>query len=89
MADLVAHASTNTVTQDDLAQVRRHGGEARFTKLSADVNITAASMIAAAFGFLNVFNDLTSVRVEAEWAKKAEDGAGIDTGRHEASDDRV
>lgn len=86
LADLVAHASTNEVTEDDLARVRGYGDDARFTKLPVEANISAAAMIASAFGFLNVFNDLTGVKVEAEWAKKAEDGAGIDTGRHGSSD---
>ncbi|MFD0916857.1 glutaredoxin domain-containing protein [Pseudahrensia aquimaris] len=88
LADLVAHASTNTVTENDFAKIRENGGEARFTKLPVEANIQAASMIAAAFGFLNVFNDLTGVKVEADWAKKAEEGAGIETGRHGASEDR-
>ena len=88
LADLVAHASTNSVTEDDLAKVRGYGNDARFTKLPVEANISATAMIASAFGFLNVFNDLTGVKVEAEWAQKAEDGAGIDTGRHGASEDR-
>ena len=88
LADLVAHASLNAVTDDDLRAVREAGDEARFTKLPIGANVDAAAMIAGAFGFLNVFNDLTGVKVEAEWAKKAEDGAGIGTGRHGASEDR-
>ncbi len=88
LADLVAHASLNTVTQADLEKVKAHGKEARFTKLPVSANIEAASMIAAAFGFLNVFNDLTGVQVEAPWAKKAETTAGLDTGRHGASEER-
>ncbi|MBM2576383.1 hypothetical protein JQC91_08690 [Jannaschia sp. Os4] len=86
LAELVAHSSTNEVTEDDLALVHGYADEARFTKLGADANVEAASMIAAAFGFLNVFNDLTGVKVEAEWAEKAESGAGIETGRHGADD---
>ncbi len=88
LAELVAHAATNSVTDDDLARVRGYGDDARFTKLPVEANISAAAMIASAFGFLNVFNDLTGVKVEAEWAQKAENGAGIDTGRHGASEDR-
>ena len=88
LADLVAHASLNTVTEDDLGRVRAHRGEAKFTKLPASANIEAASMIAAAFGFLNVFNDLTGVKVEGPWAKEAKDNDGLETGRHGASEDR-
>ncbi len=88
LADLVAKASTNTVTSDDVARAKGYAGEARFSKLPGDANIAAASMIAAAFGFLNVFNDLTGVKVEAGWAEKAEDGAGIETGRHGSSTER-
>ena len=88
LADLVAHASTNTVTDANLARLEETAGEARFSKLPTAANREAAAMIAAAFGFLNVFNDLTGVKVEAKWARKAEDGAGIGTGRHGASEDR-
>ena len=89
LAELVAHASTNAVTRDDLARVQGTADQARFTRLPVQANVEAASMIAGAFGFLNVFNDLTGVKVEAEWAQKAQDGAGIGTGRHGASEDRA
>ncbi|WP_420607286.1 glutaredoxin domain-containing protein [Novosphingopyxis sp.] len=88
LADLVAHASLNKVTEDDLQTVRDTHGEARFTKLPSGANIQAASMIAAAFGFLNVFNDLTGVKVEGAWAKQAETDAGLSAGRHGSSDER-
>lgn len=86
LAELAAHASLNTVTEADLARVRETGDDARFTKLPIDANIEATSMIAAAFGFLNVFNDLTGVEVEGHWAEQAEGGAGVGTGRHRTSD---
>ena len=37
-------------------------------------NIMGTAMIASAFGFLNVFNDLSGVKVEAEWPTRP--GAG-------------
>jgi hypothetical protein len=89
LAELVAHAATNEVTDDDFARIEEAGGEARHTKLPVSANVEAASMIAAAFGFLNVFNDLTGVKVEGEWAEKAKSGAGLETGRHGSSDDRA
>ena len=88
LADLVAHASLNTVTTADLERVEAHKHEARFSKFPAFAQIESASMIAAAFGFLNVFNDLTGVQVEAPWAKNAKDTAGLDAGRHGMSEER-
>ncbi|MEM7566487.1 MAG: glutaredoxin domain-containing protein [Pseudomonadota bacterium] len=88
LAELVAHAATNEVTDADFARIEETGDQARHTKLPVSANVEAAGMIAAAFGFLNVFNDLTGVKVEADWAEKAQDGAGIETGRHGSSDDR-
>lgn len=86
LANLVAHASLNTVTDADFAALSKTGPDAKFTNMPVKANIEAASMIAAAFGFLNVFNDLTGVAVEAAWAGQAEEGAGIETGRHGTSD---
>ena len=76
LADLVAAASTNTVTDERLDAVRRHAGEARVSEEGVEANLAGAAMIASAFGFLNVFNDLTGVKVEAEWASASEAGAG-------------
>ena len=87
LAELAAKASTNHVTPDTLEAVRNASGEARFTKLPPGPNIEATALIAAAFGFLNVFNDLTGVEVEAGWAQNASDNAGIDTGRHGSSEE--
>ena len=89
LADLVAHAATNQVTDADFLRIEVAGSEARHTKLPVSTNVQAASMIAAAFGFLNVFNDLTGVKIEGAWAEKAREGAGIEAGRHGTSADRA
>ena len=89
LADLVAAVSTNTVTDERLDKVRRLAGEARVSEEGVEANLAGAAMIASAFGFLNVFNDLTGVKVEAEWASASEAGAGIDAERHGVSEDRA
>lgn len=88
LIDIAAGASTNEVGEKDLLQARSTIDAARVTQSSAADNVMATAMIASAFGFLNVFNDLTNVKVEAEWAKKAGESAGIETGRHGVSHDR-
>ena len=89
LADLVAHASLNKVAQEDLERVHAARDKAKHTKLPTAANIATASMIAAAFGFLNVFNDLTGVKVEGAWAKQAQESAGLGTGRHGSSYERA
>lgn len=89
LADLAAAATTNTVTAELLAQVKSHADKARVSQASAEANIMGTAMIASAFGFLNTFNDLTGVKVEAAWAKQAKEAAGIEAGRHGISEGRT
>lgn len=89
LADLAAAATTNTVTDDLLARVRAHADQKRVSQEDVEANITGTAMIASAFGFLNTFNDLTGVDIEAEWAKQSQEKAGIDSGRHGVSEDRA
>ncbi|GAB4536938.1 MAG: hypothetical protein Tsb0014_25150 [Pleurocapsa sp.] len=46
--------------------------------------VEATKMITSAFGFLNVFNDLTGLEIEGDWATQAQEKVGIDAGRHGA-----
>ncbi|SLN71213.1 Hybrid peroxiredoxin hyPrx5 [Roseivivax jejudonensis] len=82
LADLVARSSTNSVTDEAVATVRHTWSEARMPFGEFNECFASATMIAAAFGFLNVFNDLTGVKVEADWARQAQDGTGLSAGRH-------
>ena len=47
--------------------------------------LVGVEMMAATFGFLNVFNDLVGVEIEGDWAQQAKKQAGINVGRHGAS----
>lgn len=47
--------------------------------------VEGTKMITSAFGFLNVFNDLTGLEIEGDWAKQAQEKSGIEAGRHGAS----
>ena len=89
LVDLAADATNNTVSGEELATIADLYPQARVTKVDAEQNIMGTAMIASAFGFLNVFNDLSGVKVEAEWAQTAEDKAGVDAGRHGVSADRA
>ena len=88
LIDLAADAAKNTVTDKRLDNIRSLAGKARVSKEDADANIASTAMIASAFGFLNAFNDLTGVKVEAEWSQEAEKAAGVSAGRHGVSTDR-
>ncbi len=89
LADLAAAATTNTVTAELLSNVKSLADNARVSQAGAEANITGTAMIASAFGFLNTFNDLTGVKVEAAWAKQAKEAAGIEAGRHGVSEGRA
>lgn len=89
LVDLAAAATTHTVTAELISRVKSLADKARVSQASTEANITGTAMIASAFGFLNTFNDLTGVKVEATWAKKAQDAAGIEAGRHGISHDRA
>ncbi|MDN3719025.1 glutaredoxin domain-containing protein [Roseibium salinum] len=76
LADLTAAATTNTVTERHIERVRQLADNARVSREGAEANLMGAAMIASAFGFLNTFNDLTGVDIEAAWAKQSEEKGG-------------
>ncbi|WP_024709938.1 glutaredoxin domain-containing protein [Martelella sp. AD-3] len=89
LADLAAAAATNTVSDELLARVRANASRKRISQEDVEANITGTAMIASAFGFLNTFNDLAGVDIEAHWARQSEQSAGIEAGRHGVSEDRT
>lgn len=89
LIDLAAEATSNRVTAARLAEVTRLGPQARVSTASASHNVMGTAMIASAFGFLNVFNDMTGAKIEGPWAAKASAATGIDTGRHHSDGDRT
>ncbi len=89
LADLAAAATGNTVSDEQLARARALADRARVSKADAEANVIGTAIIASAFGFLNTFNDLTGVDIEAEWAKQSAEKAGIEPGRHGVSAHRT
>lgn len=85
LAELAADASRNQVDADARAKLEALRSQARWPGESLDALIEATSLIAAAFGFLNVFNELSGVAVEGGWAETAREGLGISPGRHTPS----
>jgi glutaredoxin/alkylhydroperoxidase family enzyme len=81
LADLAAAATTNRVTPELLKRIHDLAPQGRGPSQDAEKNIMGISMIVAAFGFLNVFNDLTSVEIEGDWMQKGK-SVGVDAGRH-------
>ena len=74
---LSAAASLNTVTDQLLDRVRETGEDAKTT----EGEIQATALIGATSGFLNVFNDLVDMEIEADWAAKSST-VGVAAGRH-------
>lgn len=86
LADLAANATKNQVDQKQIDNLYRLANQAQITSShDVEANIDSIAMVAAAFGFLNVFNDLTSVEAESEWAQQAEKEVGLSAGRHGVS----
>lgn len=85
LADLAADATKNCVDQEQLENLYRLADQAKMTSKEVEPNVTSIAMVAAAFGFLNVFNDLTSVEAESDWAQKTERQVGLKAGRHGVS----
>lgn len=88
LAELAADATRNTVRPEQPAELAALVG-ARDSKHGAEASLMATAMVAAAFGMLNVFNDLTGVEVEAEWAHQVKAQTGLDAGRHGVSEYRA
>ena len=81
IAQLAAEATRNAVSDDTLSKIRQLSESPE----QAQAFITGVEMMVAAFGFLNVFNDLTGLELEGQWAKQASEQAGVEAGRHSAS----
>lgn len=81
LTDLAAAATTNRITPELIARIHELAPQGRGPSQDADQNITGIGLIVAAFGFLNVFNDLTGVEIEGDWMQKGKE-AGIEAGRH-------
>ncbi|MCD7059744.1 glutaredoxin domain-containing protein [Pelagibacterium xiamenense] len=89
LSDLAADATTHSVAPDAFARITALADTARGPRREPHESIKGTAMIASAFGFLNTFNDMTGVKVEPEWAAKAEQARGIEAGRHGVSSDRA
>lgn len=54
------------------------------TMAAADEYLTGVEMMVTNLGFLNVFNDLTGVELEGDWAEQASQHGVVDAGHHPA-----
>ncbi|RCW77044.1 hypothetical protein DFR57_102320 [Saliterribacillus persicus] len=88
MADLASMATLNQVPENYLD--RLHALAAESGKSSAVVNeeIMSVALVSAAFGFLNVFNDLVGLDIEGGWAMAAEERLQQSFGRHAVNSDQ-
>ncbi len=85
LIELAAQAARNRVAPDLVERIHAAAQELSETRdVAAD--ITGTAMITAAFGFLNVFNDLVGMQIEGDWAASVEKSAGIEAGRHGAEE---
>lgn len=89
LIDLAAESASNRVGPTRLQQIAELAPHARVSARGAEANIMGTAMIASAFGFLNVFNDMTGARIEGPWLDRARAATGIDTGRHLSDGDRT
>ncbi len=78
LADLAAAASKNEVDKALRDRIQ--------SMVTDNQRIEGTKMITSAFGFLNVFNDLTGLEIEGDWASQAREKAGIEAGRHGSED---
>jgi glutaredoxin/alkylhydroperoxidase family enzyme len=86
VVDLAARATRNAVTDKAIEAVRATAGEARTRAVEPDEALEAVIQIGASMGFFNVFNDLSGLAIEGDWAVVAQ-SKGIDSGRHSVEDD--
>ena len=77
LTDLAAAASKNEVDEALIDRLQSSNVDKQA--------VEGTKMVVAAFGFLNVFNDLTGLEIEGDWARQAEK-AGIEAGRHGSED---
>lgn len=86
LTELAAKATLNQVSTELLDQIKELEFQGWGTTVSAEANIQGAALIAAAFGFLNVFNDLIGLEIEGDWFEQANHRLGIEAGRHGSQD---
>ena len=87
LADLSAQATLNSVTEETIEKIKNLASGSALGPKNADQLIGGVTLSAAFMGFLNVFNDLTALKVEGDWARAAADNLGIDAGRHGMTDE--
>ncbi len=80
LAKLAGDATLNQVKDDFLENIRDLAKNTS-EEINADASIQATLLVTASFGFLNVFNDLTGLEIEGDWARQASE-IGIEGGRH-------
>ena len=80
IAALAAESTRNRDTASHYSHIQNLASNQK----TAQDYITGVEMMVAAFGFLNVFNDLTGLELEGQWAEQASTQSGIEAGRHTA-----
>ena len=81
LAQLAGDATLNQVEDSFIENIRSLATEVS-GEVNADASIQATLLVTASFGFLNVFNDLTGLEIEGDWARQASEKVGIEGGRH-------
>lgn len=81
LAKLAGAASTNDVTPELIDAIKKMAPE------KADEYIKAVGQIASVFGFLNTFNDLTSVEIEGGWNNQVQSAFTVEMGKHAIKSD--
>ncbi|MEL6552795.1 MAG: glutaredoxin domain-containing protein [Cyanobacteria bacterium J06621_11] len=84
MADLAADATRNRVKKGDIARIIGQTLDSANAESTTETYLEGIEMTVANLGFLNVFNDLTGVELEGNWAEQASKQGVIDTGSHPA-----
>lgn len=82
LAKLAGDATLNQVEDSFIENLHSLAKDAP-EKVNADAAIKATLLVTASFGFLNVFNDLTGLEIEGDWARQASEQVGIEGGRHD------
>ncbi len=87
LADLASMSSLNQVPDHYLQRLRRLAEDSEHAPVGVNAQVMSVALVSAAFGFLNVFNDLVGMEIEGAWAVSAQERLDIDAGRHGASSD--
>ncbi|UOQ49833.1 hypothetical protein MUN88_07100 [Gracilibacillus caseinilyticus] len=81
IADLASMATLNQVPPHYLERLH-HLAPSEKNRFVVNEEIMAVALVSAAFGFLNVFNDLVGLEIEGGWAVAAEQRLQLESGRH-------